>query len=116
MKLYIYNLDFWSSQRIVEHTCEVVAKSKVIMREDGKSFPAMYGYRINKSPMPRLCDKHNVVSFEPLTETQVKEFFINDKELLIKGYREIIKDTERAIKRIEGAEFEKIEPLEKGEA
>ena len=116
MKLYIYNLEFWNEKRITEHSCEVVAKNKVLIRDDGKGFPAMGGSRISKTPMPRLCDANNVVSLEPLTEEQVKEFFLKDKERLVEGYRVLIRNAEIKIERIKGAEFVKIEPLEKGEA
>ena len=116
MKLYIYALDFFNSKTIVEHTCEVVAKSKVIVREDGKSFPAIYNSRINKTPMPRLHDAHNVVSLEPLTEEQVKKYFIDSKESYIRSYEDSIDRLKKTIETIKGAEFTKREPLEKGEA
>ena len=116
MKLYIYALDFYNSKTIVEHTCEVVAKSKVIVREDGKSFPAIYNSRINKTPMPRLHDAHNVVSLEPLTEEQVKKYFIDSRESVIRSYEDSIDSLKKTIETIKGAEFTKREPLEKGEA
>lgn len=116
MKLYIYALDFFDSKTIVQHSCEVVAKSKVIVREDGKAFPAIYNSLINKSPMPRLHDTHNVVSLEPLTEEQVKKYFIDSKESKIKSYEGIIDGLKKTIETIKGAEFTKREPLEKGEA
>lgn len=116
MKLYIYALDFYGSDEIVEHTCEVIAKSKIIKREDGKSFPAIYCRQINKTPMPRMQDAHNVVSLEPLTEEQVKKYFIDSKENNIRSYEDSIDRLKRTIETIKGAEFIKREPLEKGEA
>ena len=116
MKLYIYNLDFWDEERITEHSCDVIAKNKVIVKENGGDLPAFVGRRIGKNPMPRLQDANSVVSLEPLTEEQVKEFFLKDKECLVEGYRVLIRNAEAKIEKIKGAEFVKIEPLEKGEA
>lgn len=116
MKLYIYALDFFRKDEIVEHTCEVIAKSKIIKREDGKSFPAIYCRQINKTPMPRMQDAHNVVSFEPLTEEQVKKYFIDSNESYIRSYEDSIDRLKKTNETIKGAEFTKREPLEKGEA
>ncbi len=116
MKIYIYELDFFNSRVITEYSCEAEAKNKIYVRENRKSFPAIWRTQINKTPMPRLIDKNTVVSIEPLTEKQVKEFFLKNEQEDIARMNAIISKLTEKIERIKGAEFIKGQAnIEKGE-
>lgn len=105
MKIYIYELDFYNSRVITEYSCEAVAKSKVYMRDNGKSFPAIYRTRICKTPMPQLIDKNSLVSLEPLTEEQAKKIFADRRKEEVEAQKRIIATLEERIERINNAEF-----------
>lgn len=105
MKLYIYELNFFTERAITEHCCEAIETPRTFTSPNGKSFPAIYMTRISKASMPRLQDIHNVVSTEPLTEEQVKTLFCANREETIKRCQERISEMNRSIEKIANAEF-----------
>lgn len=105
MKLYIYELNFFTEKTITEHCCETTETPKTFVSANGKSFPSIMLSRISKASMPKIYNEHSVVSTKPLTEEQVKTIFIGNREEAITQFQNRIREKNRQIERITKAEF-----------
>lgn len=107
MKIYIYELDFYTHKTIKEHCCEAEETQRTFVSKSGKAFPAIGLKKVSKASMPRLCDQHSVISKEPLTEEKVKAIFIGNRQDNIEHHQNMINVNERQIERIAKANIEK---------
>lgn len=107
MKLYIYELDFYTHKTIKEHCCESEETRRTLVSKSGKEFPAIGLKKVSKASLPRLHDRHSVISKEPLTEEQVKVFFIANRQENIEHHQNMINVNNKQIERIANAKIEK---------
>lgn len=107
MKLYIYELDFYTHKTIKEHCCEAEETQRTFVSKSGNVFPAIGLKKVSKASMPRLHDRHSVISKKPLTEERIKAIFIGNRQEYIKQYQSMIDVNERQIERIAKANLER---------
>lgn len=107
MKIYIYELDFYTHKTIKEHCCEAEETRRTLVSKSGKEFPAIGLKKVSKASLPRLHDRHSVISKEPLTEEMVKSFFIGNRQENIEHHQNMINVNNKQIERIANAKIEK---------